>query len=157
MMKIFFHVFRFWIIKNPFVLLLLIGCIFSNFFSEARILKKCEAYKELSLAPMIENQWKLRYLCVMMYESKFDTALEKPKRGTYSYGILQLGSDQACKNHGRGGLCNQNCKDFTDEDLMDDIACAKKIENKFGFQYWANSNSKCDRLEKLPTVTDCLK
>ena len=50
-----------------------------------------------------------------------------------SYGLFQINSKEWCRKGRKGGECGVKCEDFLDEDIRDDVKCAKVIYNRNGF------------------------
>ncbi|XP_060539454.1 lysozyme C, milk isozyme-like [Pantherophis guttatus] len=99
--------------------------------SEPKIFSRCEVasiLKQHSLDTYITlDMW----ICISYYASKYNTqAVNKQKnyRSRY-YGIFQISSDWLCRDNqeGMNSLCGKPCSAFTDDDITDDIACAKII------------------------------
>jgi hypothetical protein len=128
----------------------------SNHRCSARILSRCEATKELVLAG-IERSFLSTYVCIMMSESNFDTRKKTGPghKASYSYGIFQISSDKWCSAYRPGGICQKNCNDFLNDNIQDDIACAKVIATKEGFKYWKGWIKNCKN-GKLPNLSDCV-
>lgn len=122
---------------------------------QGKILKKCEAVRELDKAKvprsMISN-----WICLMQSESKMNTSLiTGPKTASsYSYGIFQINSLKYCSRGHSGGLCNKRCEDFANDDIQDDIQCAVKIMNVDGLKAWSGWMRDCKN-KPLPSYADC--
>lgn len=84
-------------------------------------------------------------VCLVESESGGNTAKvsEFPNLSS-SYGIFQINSKEWCRKGRKGGECGVKCEDFLDEDIRDDIKCAKVIYNRNGF----NGKSFCYQLAK---------
>ncbi|XP_011494296.1 PREDICTED: lysozyme c-1 [Ceratosolen solmsi marchali] len=118
--------------------------IISNQQTSARILLPSEAAKEL-IRGGIPRMFISSYICLIKSESNFDTRKKTGPghKASYSYGILQISSDKWCSAFRPGGVCRKNCNDFLDDDIQDDIACAKIIANQEGFKYWKGWVKSC--------------
>ncbi|XP_058024350.1 lysozyme C, milk isozyme-like isoform X1 [Ahaetulla prasina] len=97
--------------------------------SEAKIYSRCE------LASVLNQNWEDRYpgdldywICMAYYASKYNTQAVDVHRSGY-YGIFQIANKHWCTDDNfrptRG--CNKPCSAFIDDDITDDIACAKRI------------------------------
>lgn len=122
---------------------------------EAKVFTDCELVKELQRAK-ISNAFTSNWICLMQSESKMDTTLViGPKTASsYSYGILQINSAKWCTRGRKGGNCNKRCEDFLNDDIQDDIACAKKIFDQEGFKAWDGWMKKC-KSKPLPNISHC--
>lgn len=135
---------------------IVVGGLFLLSLSEARILKKCEAVKEL-LRGGVSRTFLTSFLCIMQNDGHMDTAL-KTGPGTaasFSHGVFQINSQHWCVRGRPGGKCQKKCEDFLDDDIQDDIVCAQKIAEAEGFQHWKGWVKKCKGKDKLPTIGDC--
>ncbi|XP_001607428.1 lysozyme c-1 [Nasonia vitripennis] len=138
-------------------LLLLLSALSALLFqADARILAQCDAAKELARAG-IERTFISNYVCVMKSESNFDTSKKTGPghKASYSYGIFQISSDKWCSAFRPGGVCNKNCNDFLDDDIRDDIACARTIFKLEGFKHWKGWVKSCKN-GNLPNVSGCI-
>lgn len=122
---------------------------------EGKILTQCEAVKELEKAK-ISKTFISNWVCLMQNESKMNTTLVTgPKAASsFSYGILQINSAKWCTRGRTGGICNKRCENFLNDDIQDDIACAKKIFDQEGFKTWSGWVKKC-KDKPLPNIANC--
>ncbi|XP_054859885.1 lysozyme C, milk isozyme-like [Eublepharis macularius] len=101
--------------------------------NEARVFKRCE------LATILRNAGLDGYygyslgnwLCMAYYESNFNSrAVGRPNSdGSRDYGIFQINSRWWCSN-GQGrtaNACHTSCSNFVNDDISDDIECAKRV------------------------------
>nr|XP_031827757.1 lysozyme c-1-like [Nomia melanderi] len=125
---------------------------------DARILTDCEAMHEMQRAG-ISRTFISNWICLMQSESGMNTQLVTgPKRASsYSYGIFQIPSGKWCTRGRVGGLCNKRCEDFADDDIRDDIVCAKMIMEAEGFKTWNGWVKKCKNKlpNNLPNISKC--
>ncbi|XP_015678698.1 lysozyme C, milk isozyme-like [Protobothrops mucrosquamatus] len=101
--------------------------------SEAKIYTKCELASVLKQNGMDGyfgyslGNW----ICLAFHASKYNThVVDGPNKDSGSnYGIFQINSRYWCKSkQGRtNNRCYKPCSAFLDDDITDDIACAKKI------------------------------
>ncbi|CAO1321986.1 unnamed protein product [Diamesa tonsa] len=123
--------------------------------SDAKIFKRCELAKELSQNTLIERSFISHWVCLIESESGAETSKvqEYPNLST-SYGIFQINSKEWCRKGRKGGECGMKCEDFLNEDIKDDIKCAKVIYNRNGFKGWKEWSSRCKN-RPLPDVSKC--
>ncbi|XP_032068108.1 lysozyme C, milk isozyme-like [Thamnophis elegans] len=71
------------------------------------------------------------WICIAYYESRYKSGAVGPcnSKGSRDYGIFQINSRWWCNNNeGRTANGSQKpCSAFTNDDITDDIACAKRI------------------------------
>ena len=127
----------------------------STNFIEAVKLDECTTAREL-VRGGISKTFISNWVCLMKSESNLDTQLiTGPKTGSsYNFGIFQISSLKWCIRGRPGGICNKKCEDFANNDIQDDIVCAKKIQELEGFKAWNGWTSKC-KGKPLPDVSQC--
>ncbi|KAM3848168.1 lysozyme C, milk isozyme-like [Vipera latastei] len=101
--------------------------------SETKVYSRCELARRLKQSGMDGyvgvslGNW----VCMAYHESHYDTKAVSPinDNGSRDYGIFQINSRYWCNNNqGRtANGCNKPCSAFTDDDITDDIACAKRV------------------------------
>ncbi|XP_037034004.1 lysozyme-like [Bradysia coprophila] len=123
--------------------------------TNGKILTDCDLVRELQRAK-ISNTLISNWVCLAKSESGLDTALVTgPKTASsYSYGIFQINSAKWCTRGRIGGICNKRCEDFLNDNIQDDIACAKKIFDREGFKAFDGWNKKCKN-KSLPSIKNC--
>lgn len=122
---------------------------------QGKILTQCEAVRELQRAK-VSRTLMSNWVCLMKSESGMDTRLiTGPKTASsYSFGIFQINSAKWCSRGHSGGICNKRCEDFANDDIQDDIACAKIIQEKEGFKNWPGWMKSC-KGKPLPNIGHC--
>ncbi|EZA48559.1 hypothetical protein DMN91_001138 [Ooceraea biroi] len=123
--------------------------------AESKVYQQCEAVKQLEKAK-ISRSLISNWICLMQSESGMDTTkVTGPKAASsYSYGILQINSAKWCTRGRVGGVCNKRCEDFLDDEIQDDITCAKIIVDREGFKSWNGWVKKC-KDKPLPNIGGC--
>ncbi|XP_076241860.1 lysozyme c-1 [Calliopsis andreniformis] len=140
---------RLWLTVSILAVLLIDGQV------DAKILTECEAVRELQQA-QIPRSLISNWICLMQSESGLNTQLVTgPKTASsYSFGIFQINSAKWCSRGHTGGICNKRCEDFANDDIKDDIACAKIIHDREGFKAWDGWTKKCKN-KPLPNIGKC--
>ncbi|XP_072266444.1 lysozyme C-like [Pyxicephalus adspersus] len=88
------------------------------------------------------------WVCLVFYESRFNTGLVHVNRnGSRDYGLFQINSKYWC-NDGKTPRatngCKTDCRKFLDNNLDDDIECAKKIATQArGLTPWYGWKNFC--------------
>ncbi|KAJ8679757.1 hypothetical protein QAD02_015544 [Eretmocerus hayati] len=144
--------------KRLILLSILLFYIVSEYSASAKILQLCEAAREIRRST-IGNTWINTFVCLMKSESQFDTSkVTGPGyKSSYSYGILQINSYEWCNRYRPDGFCKKKCDDFKDDNIQDDLLCAKKIFEKVGFKHWKTFERNCKDPSKLPDTSNCFK
>ncbi|XP_066469531.1 lysozyme C, milk isozyme-like [Tiliqua scincoides] len=130
------------------VLALILLCLLIA-VNEARVFEECE------LVALLKEQNMDGYygyslgdwICMASYESRYNSrAVGMNRNGSRDYGIFQINSRWWCDN-GEGRTangCNTNCTSFEDDDISDDIACAKRIvRDPNGMNAWVAWKRYC--------------
>ncbi|XP_064415578.1 lysozyme C, milk isozyme-like [Latimeria chalumnae] len=96
------------------------------------VYSRCELARVLQNAGM-NGYWGYslgNWLCMSYYESGYNTqAIDHDSNGSTDYGIFQINSYWWCYDGTPGGknACNIRCSQLLDNDISDDIACAKRV------------------------------
>lgn len=145
---------------SKFTSLLLFSAVFGFLVSQqlvsARILSKCEAVKTM-IKSKVDGTFLRTYTCIMMHESKFDTKkyTGPGHKASFSHGVFQISSDYWCNRWRADGHCKKKCSDFLDDDIRDDIECAKTIQKIEGFKRWKSFNTTCKNIKNHPSIEEC--
>ncbi|XP_065082682.1 lysozyme c-1-like [Ochlerotatus camptorhynchus] len=140
---------------------IIIGCVFlllsmHSVPTEAKVYQKCPLVKLLD-GQQISRTLISNWICMINAESGGDTSKEVTlDNKTTSYGIFQINSKEWCRAGRKGGKCNTNCEAFLNDDISDDIDCAKLIYKDQGFSYWKGWVNKCKQ-KPLPDISMCWK
>uniref|UniRef100_A0A8C9KCF7 Glycosyl hydrolases family 22 (GH22) domain-containing protein n=2 Tax=Panthera tigris TaxID=9694 RepID=A0A8C9KCF7_PANTA len=81
------------------------------------------------------------WVCMAEHESNFNTQAFNGKNdnGSSDYGIFQINSKWWCKNNSSpsANACNTMCSRFLDDNISDDITCAKRVvKDPNGMSAW---------------------
>ncbi|XP_060109410.1 lysozyme C, milk isozyme-like [Heteronotia binoei] len=101
--------------------------------NEARVYEKCELAMALRNGGLdgyygysLEN-----WICMAYHESRYDSRAvgRGNSDGSVDYGIFQINSRWWCSNEeGRtANGCQTSCSSFLDDDISNDIECAKRV------------------------------
>ena len=116
------------------------------------------------------------WICLIQSESSMNTAAtHKNNNGSKDWGLFQVNDRYWCKDGRRGGDCNINCRcechlgqmvydpvnkflsrpsALIDNNISDDVSCAKIIHKRHGYNAWYGWQSKC-KGKRLPSVNEC--
>ncbi|XP_046431365.1 lysozyme-like [Neodiprion virginianus] len=126
--------------------------------AQAKRMTRCEVALQLQRAG-ISRTFIGHWLCLMETVSNLRTDLVVgPQRASsYSYGIFQITSNGWCARGRRGGICNMRCEDLANDNISDDIQCAKQIYNLQGFRAWDAWTRSCKNKppSQLPNFANC--
>ncbi|KAM6233088.1 LOW QUALITY PROTEIN: lysozyme C-like [Spheniscus humboldti] len=77
---------------------------------------------------------------LVKHESSYNTKVFHDNGVSRDYGIFQINSQYWCedgKTHGSKNVCHISCSKFQDDNIEDDIRCAKKIaQGANGLSCW---------------------
>uniref|UniRef100_A0A670KDP1 Glycosyl hydrolases family 22 (GH22) domain-containing protein n=1 Tax=Podarcis muralis TaxID=64176 RepID=A0A670KDP1_PODMU len=101
--------------------------------NEAKRFDKCELAKRMKQEGLdgYHGISLADWVCTAFHESRFDTSAVGPpdSDGNRDYGIFQISSRWWCDNGHRptANVCETSCNAFLNDDITDDIKCAKRI------------------------------
>ncbi|XP_044287004.1 lysozyme C, milk isozyme-like [Varanus komodoensis] len=117
--------------------------------SEARIIPRCELAKTLKEHGLdgFKGYTLKDWLCMVFFESNFNTRppMTRGTRRQGNYGIFRFSNRYWCsdgKQRSRN-VCNIACQKFLDDDITDDIECAKKVVRGSGLNTWSAWTRRC--------------
>ncbi|KAH8290420.1 hypothetical protein KR054_002812 [Drosophila jambulina] len=133
----------------PMLILLLLG----SETVESKIYKRCELTRVLVENYNFDKTFISNWICLVEHESFLDTSkiTDKDHKGK-NYGLFQINSKDYCSVGKKGGQCNKKCEDFSNDNIDDDIACAKMIQEREGFKYWKGWERFCRDPRNLPNL-----
>ncbi|XP_047643131.1 lysozyme C [Phacochoerus africanus] len=118
----------------------------------ARILKRSgmDGYRGVSLA---------NWVCLAKWESDFNTKAINHNVGSTDYGIFQINSRYWC-NDGKTpkavNACHISCKVLLDDDLSQDIECAKRVvRDPQGIKAWVAWKAHCQNKDVSQYIRGC--
>lgn len=121
--------------------LIIILLLSTTSFTHGKIFTNCELVKELS--KYIPKDEVHTHLCV--------TARDTSRQIGGYYGIYKINTCGVLK---KGGICGIRCEKLIDENISDDIECAKLIFKSNKLRKASKIKIKCDSKKKI--VDDCL-
>ncbi|XP_071452927.1 lysozyme C, milk isozyme-like [Hetaerina americana] len=132
-----------------------------------QVFERCELARELKERHKIPAKELATWVCIARYESEFNSSAVGRLNGDGSedHGIFQISDKYWCSPPGEGYACAISCSSLEDDDLADDVKCAKRIKRAHdrvsggkGFSAWAVYGHHCsgpqEALEKKFTA-DC--
>ena len=116
--------------------------------SLAYVYDPCELANELVQVHQMHNDEVPDWICLIYTESSFRTTALGPVGGDKSrdYGLFQINSFYWCNSSRSASsfnVCGRNCTDFLNDDLSDDLECARVIHSIHGFRAWQGYVTKC--------------
>jgi len=134
-------------IRTSIAVVLLVFVLSTN----AKSFTSCELTFELK-SHDLSNEEVAIYTCLASKRGGFNTAHGGPSSGYY--GIFNIGSQWWCGQYSAGQRCNVQCSDLMDEDLTDDIQCARRIFSDNGLSAWGLKSDDCATIKE--EVKTCL-
>ncbi|XP_008069093.1 alpha-lactalbumin [Carlito syrichta] len=127
-----------------FVSLFLVGILFPAIQAEqlttcevSRLLKEMDNYRGIPLPELV---------CTIFHTSGYDTQAIVKNNESTEYGLFQISNKLWCRSDQipqSENICDISCDKFLDGELTDDIACAKKILDIKGIDYWLAHEALC--------------
>lgn len=102
----------------------------------------CELTRELYSRHQVNLDEIPYHLCIADYRSNFNT---RHSLGRQHFGLYKISSETYCGVNGPGGLCEVKCGLLENEDISDDVKCAKIILHNHGISAWGLINRICDK------------
>jgi hypothetical protein len=107
--------------------------------------------RELREVHNIPEEQIATWVCIALHESQFNTSAVGHANGDGSgdHGLFQISDLYWCSPPGKGWVCGVSCADLEDDDIKDDVTCAKRIYRQHqrmtgdGFTAWAVYKSYC--------------
>ncbi|CRL08737.1 CLUMA_CG021392, isoform A [Clunio marinus] len=139
---------------------LLIVLSITSSLVDSKMYLSCELAKEFAKNDM-ERHLIPHWICLVQAESQGNTSkmVEMPNL-TANYGIFQINSKDWCGKDKKGGNCNIKCSDLLNDDIKDDIKCAKEVFNRNGLNGWkgvclieAESGGDSSKVTEFPNLS----
>ncbi|XP_059609223.1 lysozyme c-1-like [Phlebotomus argentipes] len=122
--------------------------------ASAKIFTRCQLAKELA-RHKFPRSFISNWVCLIENESgRSTTKVTQHPNLTTSYGLFQINSKDWCRKGRKAGECNMKCEDFLNDDVTDDIRCARLMYDRHGFLGWPGWKNKC-KGRSLPDVSRC--
>ncbi|XP_012261627.2 lysozyme C-like [Athalia rosae] len=121
-----------------FVLVAILG------LTSARIYDRCDLARELRGRPDVAKEHVPTWVCIAFHESRFDTSAIGRANGdrSWDHGLFQLNDRYWCGRDAPGGVCRIPCSALRDQNISDDLRCAKAVFDEHrrisgdGFNAW---------------------
>lgn len=127
------------------IVIVQICCVAGKIYTETELANEL---RQTHRVPEEEiNYW----VCIAMRESGLNTAaVSKANRhGNSGHGLFQINDLYSCSTTEVGKGCSAHCSSFEDDNIADDVACARKIHGEFkgitgvGFDAWDSFKNYC--------------
>ncbi|XP_067124816.1 lysozyme c-1-like [Centruroides vittatus] len=123
--------------------------------SEGKMFRRCQMASIL-----VKNGFPRRdipdWICMIYHESGFNTRIKNRKRdGSIDYGIFQINDKCWCAPPGPYNFCNIRCSKLVDDNIKDDMKCAKLIFRWRYFYAWKGWRKFCHRRNLRWYVKGC--
>ncbi|KAH8257816.1 hypothetical protein KR038_001552 [Drosophila bunnanda] len=116
-------------------------------------ISNCKLKYLIKVNPILIRVLLLSGICLVEHESNLSTTkITKTNNESKNYGLFQINSRDYCAEGRKGGRCNSKCEDFSNDEIGDDIACAKMIQEREGFKYWKGWSRICRNPQNLPNL-----
>jgi hypothetical protein len=122
-----------------------------------KVYERCELARELKEVHNISEDQIATWVCIARHESEFNTSAVGHVNGDGSgdHGLFQISDLYWCSPPGKGWACGVSCADLEDDDIKDDVTCAKRIYRQHqrmtgnGFTAWAVYRPHCSSYETV--------
>ncbi|XP_018011961.1 lysozyme c-1-like, partial [Hyalella azteca] len=112
-----------------------------------KIYTRCALARELKCVYGFAQSSLADWVCLVQHESSFNTAAvgrNGGSRPSKDYGLFQINDYYWCNSGTGKNVCNIDCYKLKDNNIADDIKCAKTIFGRgHGFNAWYGWKNKC--------------
>ncbi|EDW74033.1 uncharacterized protein Dwil_GK21589 [Drosophila willistoni] len=134
------------------ILSLIVNCLLISKVQSKKYLR-CELTRDLVEKYNFDKTFLSNWICLVEHESALDTSkITTKENNSKNYGLFQINSKDYCAEGRKGGRCNKRCEDFSNDDIGDDVACARMIQEQEGFKYWKGWDRFCRNPQNLPNL-----
>ncbi|KAF2353768.1 Glycoside hydrolase family 22 [Trinorchestia longiramus] len=117
--------------------------------SHARVYTRCQLARAFKCTYRIPTSKLADWVCLVKSESNYNTAAMNTNRnGSKDYGLFQINDYFWCKSSSGSNGCGIACSKLRDNNISDDVKCAKKIYSRQGF-------NACTTASLLLTAQHC--
>ncbi|KAJ6655322.1 hypothetical protein lerEdw1_005514 [Lerista edwardsae] len=117
--------------------------------SEARLIQKCDLYYMLKEMGFNDDfSFGIQHLvCVALFSSEGNTEFYENENGVPYYGIFRLSGLEWCFNgrHISDNKCDIECDKLLDDNINDDVQCAKEVIASNAFESWPRYQEICSK------------
>jgi C-type lysozyme/alpha-lactalbumin family len=137
--------------KIVFALLVLTVISFGN----AKMYTQCEFVLELWNKHNVASEDLYKHLCVTHSRTMLNTRFQTNSKDVW-YGIYSLCEPYWCNKAQKGGGCNLHCSNLINDDISDDVACAKLVMSNEGLKAWGKNVQSCSN-QYQKKVESCME
>ncbi|XP_017781869.1 PREDICTED: lysozyme C-like [Nicrophorus vespilloides] len=137
---------------------IIVVCAVLTTLASGKVYDRCELARELLDVHEIPEHQVATWVCLARHESEYNTSALNP--GSGDHGLFQISELYWCSPHGYA--CGVPCRDLRDDDIEDDVICARRIHREHkrlsgdGFNAWVVYNAYCkDQYYVQSLVEDC--
>lgn len=161
-----------WISRAIKLLLICLKIILQIRITYEYVYDSCELANELVQVHEFQSEEIDKWICLVYAESSFMTDAVGPlskKDKSKDFGLFQINSFYWCnssdtKLSSEFNICNEECENYLDDDLSDDLRCVRLIFSIHGFKAWRGYYENCfyskeifnDNCDQVPTINSTL-
>ncbi|KAK2706421.1 lysozyme c-1-like [Artemia franciscana] len=132
--------------------------------AHGKVYERCELARTLLNTYGFSRSTLGDWVCLVKHESSYNTAAKGGPNGgsgvtsgSYDWGLFQVNDYYWCyiSTNPAYNDCNVNCANLLDDSIADDVACAKKIHGRHGFDAWYGWINNCKGTNTESWVSDC--
>ncbi|XP_053319839.1 lysozyme C-like [Spea bombifrons] len=122
---------------------------------------KCELLKRIkdTKLDVYSQHSAANWVCLAKHESDYSTTAINDNGPSRDYGIFQINSKWWCddgKTPGSKNACGISCHRLLDDNILDDIECAKRVvSDPNGMGAWVAWRKKCKGKDLSPYTAGC--
>ncbi|CAG0880485.1 unnamed protein product [Darwinula stevensoni] len=121
------------------------------------VYERCELARELYYEHGFIRSTLGNWVCLIYHESGYNTSqLKGPgSGGSYDHGLFSIYDGFWCFPPGDFADCDVACEDLRNDDITDDVGCARFIWDNEGFMAWHGWQENCMGTDVNSWVSDC--
>lgn len=125
--------------------------------SWGKVYKKCELAQELLQVHGFAEDEVAEWVCIAEHESEFNTSAIGRMNwdGSEDHGLFQINDRYWCSPPGPKNVCQIDCAALEDDDITDDLDCARVIYARHGFSAWAVWKNYCRGINYSTYLSSC--
>ncbi|XP_067140633.1 lysozyme c-1-like [Centruroides vittatus] len=122
---------------------------------EAKVFNRCEMATILVRNGFPRHEIP-NWLCLIRHESNFNSrATNRNIDGSIDHGIFQINDRYWCSPPGPHNDCNVKCSNLLDDNIADDMRCARIIYRRHKFNAWYGWKNNCRGKNLQQYVNGC--
>ncbi|XP_014251178.1 lysozyme c-1-like [Cimex lectularius] len=104
--------------------------------TELKKFTKCELAKELTEKGANTSDLP-KWICIAEQASNLNSKNSTRFNTMYFVGLYKISNAHCSTTNETSGTCNVTCQTLRQDDITEQVKCALKLKEEYGFQYWS--------------------